>query len=425
LGYFITQTFDEVAAPTQATGAKGPVTVVNLLVDAMKSGNENYTLGFYKYDRATRRKSDGHAITPIAVEDTSDAFKISVYDNNYPGETRFVVVEKEGKQTWKYVASTNPSEPPAEYTGDIDTKTLELTPNSAREKTCYEAPFAGAEDEKQCAATSLSTTSVELKGSLDNRTKVRMKRILQAPLVDRAEFFLNNDGDMLVTTPDGKRQGYDPSTNRFYEEFPGVISNLIVGGRGKNLPDYHIPFNAQGGDYTVVFSGKYLKQESTTDFTYSAPGFTVGFEDIRLDPNETLTTTISPNGETIKFTSSDDGETPGIYYTFDPKDGSGASYIARIDGAQIEAGKTLTAHFDFVNLKLDFKDNDGNKDEYDIKLVRINPDGSSQNLSKKVIGDDDSDNFELDLKSWDGGNTICVKEDEDDDGFDDEQCVFE
>jgi hypothetical protein len=431
--YFITQTFDEVNTPTQATAVKGPVAVVNMLIDAMKSNSEIYTLGVYKYDRATNKKSGGHAITPIAVEDAGTTFRIQVYDNNFPGDIRYVDVEKEGKQTWKYVASTNPNEPPDLYTGDTDTKTLELTPQSAREKTCYEAPFAGANAEKQCVATtsaletnalSLEATSDELEDSLDNLANVRVKVRLKDLPYDRAEFFLDNDGDMLVTTPEGERQGYDPVTNRFYEEIPRATSNLIKGGRGKNLPDYHIPFNAQGGAYTVTFSGKYLKQESTTDFTYSAPGLTIGFEDILLDPNETLTTQIAPNGETIKFTSSADGETPGIYFTFDPVDGSGASYIARIGGAQIEAGKTLTALFDFKNLKLDFKDNDGNKDTYDIELVRINPDGSRQSISKKISGDT-GDNFELNLKDWDGGDSICVKEDKDDDGFDDEGCNFQ
>lgn len=405
--YFVTQGFDEVAGPTQETGKKGPVGVVTTLVDAMKSGSEIYTLGFYKYDRATGKKSDGHAITPIAVEDAGGSYRIHVYDNNYPGEIRYVVVEKAGKQTWKYVTSTNPSEPAAEYMGDIDTKTLELTPNSSREKTCYEAPFAGANDEKQCGASSTTTPAVsaETKSSLG----------------DRAEFFLDNDGDMLVTTADGKRQGYDPKTNKFYEEIRGASTNLIIGGRGKNLPDYKIPAQTQGKPYTVTFSGKYLKAESTTDFTYSAPGFTVGFDKIKLDPNETLTTTISPDGENITFTSSADGETPEIYFTFDPKDSSGASYIARIAGAQIEAGKTLTANFDFDTLKLKFKDDDGNQDEYDVELIKINPDGKRQKLEKKVA-DKGGDNYEMDLKDWNGDNSICVKQDKNGNGFDDEKC---
>lgn len=384
--YFITQTFNEVAAPTTETGKKGPVAVVNMLVDAMKSGNETYTLGFYKYDRATGKKSDGHAITPTAVEDAGNTFRIHVYDNNYPGEVRYVVVEKEGKQTWKYVTSTNPSEPAAEYAGDIDTKTLELTPTSSREKTCYEAPFAGENDERQCASSASATDEVpvETKSSL--------------AIGEQAEFFLNNHGDMLVTTADGKRQGFDPKTNKFYEEIRGATSNLIIGGRGKDLPNYRIPFNATGGDYKVTFSGKSLKEESPTDFTYSAPGFTVGFENIELDPNEILTATISPDGEKISFTSSADNETPSIYFAFDPEDDSGDSYLVRIGGAQIEAGKTLTVQIDFESHKVNFNDNDGNSDEYSVEVERIKSDGTRQTLKKGF--NEKGDEVETDLDDW-------------------------
>lgn len=392
--YFITQAFNEVAAPTQETAKKGPVSVVTTLAEAMKSGAETYTLGFYKYNRATGKKSEGHAITPIAVEDAGDIYRIHVYDNNYPGETRYVNVEKEGKQTWKYVTSTNPSEPAAEYTGDIDTKTLELTPTSAREKNCYEAPFAGDAAEKQCAGASASVFG---KSALNTKFFSGADEFFtinndQSPVPatvadvagDRAEFFLNNDGDLLVTTPDGKRLGFDPETNKFYEEINGGIARSILGGRGKTVPNYSIPAQTSGGAYKVVFSGKDLEAESTTDFTYSAPGLTVGFDGIQLDPNETLATTITPDGETITFTSSADGETPGIYFAFDPQDGSGASYLVRVSGAEIEAGKTLTAHFDFDKHTVSFKDNDGNSDTYNVEVEKINADGTRQTLKKEL-----------------------------------------
>jgi hypothetical protein len=392
--YFITQTFNEVSAPTTETGKKGPVSVVTTLIDAMKSGKETYTLGFYKYDRATGKKSDGHAITPIAVEDAGDIYRIHVYDNNYPGETRYVNVEKAGKQTWKYVTSTNPSEPAAEYTGDIDTKTLEITPTSMREKTCYEAPFAGDAAEKQCPGASASVfgrsaLNTKFFSGADEFFTINNDRSPIPATVadvsgDRAEFFLNNDGDLLVTTPDGKRLGFDPQTNKFYEEITGGRAGAIVGGRGKTVPDYSIPAQTSGGAYKVVFSGKDLKAESTTDFVYSAPGLTVGFDGIQLDPNETLETTIAPDGETITFTSSADGETPGIYFAFDPLDGSGASYIVRVSGAEIEAGKTLTAHFDFDKHTVSFKDNDGDSDTYSVEVEKINADGTRQTLKKEL-----------------------------------------
>lgn len=408
--YFITQGFDEVSAPTQETAKKGPVSVVTTLAEAMKTGSENYTLGFYKFNRATGEKTDGHAITPIAVEDAGDIYRIHVYDNNYPGETRYVVVEKGGKQAWKYVTSTNPNQPAAEYAGDIDTKTLEITPNSAREKTCYESPFAPASAEKQCAAATaaLFPNMTETRGSFSSFGSMAETRFLvnsDEPLItpdvagDRAEFFLDNEGELLVTTADGKRLGFDPQTNKFYEEIAGGRAGEIVGGLGKTIPNFTIPAQSGSNPYTVTFSGKHLKQKSVTDFVYSAPGLTVGFDGIQLDPNETLTTTITPDGETITFTSSADGETPGIYFAFDPKDGSGNSYTVRIGGAQIDAGKTLTAHFDFEHHKVSFKDNDGDSDTYNVEVERIKPDGTRQTLKKEFK--EEGSQIETNLDEWD------------------------
>ena len=399
--YFITQTFDEVTTPTEAASKGGPVAVAQKLAEAMKSGSESYTLGFYKYNRASGEKSDGHAITPIAVEDAGNSYRIHVYDNNYPGEIRYINVQKSGKQTWKYVTSTNPREPAAEYEGDIETQTLEITPTSAREKTCYSAPFAEAEDEKKCVAavreeakTNPQTPPAVAK--VENPNNAATQTAAAEP--ERVEFAINNDGNMLVVAPGGKRIGYDPETDKFYNEIATATANLTVGGRGRDLPLYRLPFVENASPYEVVFSGKDLDAESDFDFTYSAPGFTVGFDSVLIDPNETLKTTISPDGETITFTSSADGETPDIFFAFDPEDDSGDSYLVEIDGAEIEAGKTLTVHLDFENDKLEISDDDGNSDEYEIEILRIKPDGSEQRLKKdfKETGSE----IETDLDDW-------------------------
>lgn len=414
--YFITQTFDEVTAPTEAASKGGPVAIAQKLAEAMNSGGESYTLGFYKYNRASGEKSDGHAITPIAVEDAGNSYRIHVYDNNYPGEIRYINVQKSGKQTWKYVTSTNPREPAAEYEGDLETQTLEITPTSAREKTCYSAPFAEAGDEKKCVAAvreeaktnpqtpppAVAATKIgNPQTPLPAAAKVGSPNTAAAPAVaepERVEFAINNDGNMLVVAPGGKRIGYDPATDKFYNEIATATANLTVGGRGRDLPLYRLPFVENGSPYEVVFSGKDLDAESDFDFSYSAPGFTVGFDSVLIDPNETLKTTISPDGETITFTSSADGETPDIFFAFDPEDDSGDSYLVEIDGAEIEAGKTLTVHLDFENDKLEIRDNDGNSDEYEIEILRIKPDGTEQQLKKgfKETGSE----IETDLDDW-------------------------
>jgi len=118
-----------------ATQATNPVTdnmirllpseIVQLLIDNMET--EFYTLGIYLPDF-----SGGHAITPYAVVDQGGGvYHIMVYDNNYPGEERFIEVDT-NEETWVYTGSTNPEEAEEEYFGDAETLTLELTPMNPR-----------------------------------------------------------------------------------------------------------------------------------------------------------------------------------------------------------------------------------------------------------------------------------------------------
>jgi hypothetical protein len=236
-----------------------------------------------------------------------------------------------------------------------------------------------------------------------------------------AEFFLTDEGDMLVIE-NGKRLGFDPKTNRFYEEISDGNPQLLIGGFEEDLQHYTLPYQESEKPYTIVFSGKNLTEESNLDFVFSAPGFAVGFDGIRLDPNETLTATISPDGEEITFTASADGETPEVFYAFDADEKEQASYITTIGGVELTANKTLAYNFDFENGKLFFSDNDGNEDEYDIELIRINADGSEQVYKQNDLNIGKADRYEMDFGDWDGEGAMCFKDDEDGDGFNDEEC---
>ncbi len=429
--YFVTQVFNEVSIPTSATGKKGPVEVVKMLIDSFNSGKELYSLGFYKFKNG--KTSDGHAITPFAVEDAGTQYKIYVYDNNYPGETHYVVVDKAGKQTWKYIASTNPNEPPSEYVGNIDTKTLELTAQSLRDNRCFDSPFSsdggkavGCGQESMVPMKPVTPTTPAKPTTPITPAKPADKK----PVVEETDedgesvgFSLNGDGEMLVIDGNGKRVGYDPKTDKFYNEIPGANTDFIVGGLGEDLPNYTMSDVESEKPYTIVFSGKDIEEESEFDFTYSAPGFTVGFNGIKLDPNEVLVATVTPDGESITFTASADGETPEIYFAFDSEEDDDASYIASVDGGALDAGKTLKCDFDFETGKLYFSDNDGNEDEYDIDLIRINADGTEQVYEENDLDIGKSDNYEMDFGKWDGKGPMCFEDDEEGNGFDDDECV--
>ena len=413
--YWLTQVFDEVKKPKDETAKKGPLEIAKLLSAAIESKKENYTMSLKKYDGG--RIFDGHEFTPFAVEDLGTQYKISVYDNNFPSETRYLFINKTGAQTWTYSTSKDQKAKP-DYVGDINTQTLSLTANSWRDGKCFDPPF-GSDGTRAVGCGNEAVSMINAAFTTRNAN----------PQTDEdgedAEFFLTGEGEMLVTDGNGKRIGYDSKSNKYYNEFTDGNSDFLLGGLGFDLPHFTLPYQELDKPYTIVFSGKNLSGESIMDFVFSAPGFTVGFEGIRLDPNETLTATISADGEEITFTASADGETPVVFFAFDADDEEGASYITEVGGILLDAGKSLTYNFDFENGKLFFSDNDGNEDEYDIELIRINADGTEDVYQKNNLDIGDADSYEMDFGDWQGEGDICFKDDEDGDGFSDEECSQE
>ena len=231
---------------------------------------------------------------------------------------------------------------------------------------------------------------------------------------------------MLVTDPTGKSIGFDPDEDYFFDDIPGAITSTMIGGFYENVPHYTVPhIESDEFVYSIVFSGRNVDRERNLDFVYAAPYFTVGLSGIKLDRNERLEANVSTNGEQITFIASADGQTPEVFYAFDDDDENGPSYYAYVEGVALTAGKRLTLDFDFEEGKLLFSDDDGNADEYDIKLVRVNPDGSLDVFERDNIRFGKGDRYEMDFKDWNGDEEICFKEDDEGNGFADEECVLQ
>lgn len=449
--YFVTQTFKEVNEPTEGLAKKGPLAVVKRLIESMNSGDETYTLGIYNVKDG--EFSGGHAITPIAVEDAGNAYRIHVYDNNYPGETRYLTVEKNGRQTWKYVTSTNPNEAEDNYIGDINTESLELTATSARDRSSgkFKAPF----DESGDSSNEAETEKPDPNRPADkpvSPAKPETANPAPAKQKEMLEFALLGEGDMLIISPEGKRVGFDFKQNRPVNEIIGAEVVQRRGGLGRDLsPVYRLPASQSQKPYAVTVSGKTLKRETDADFTFSGRGFTVGLDEILLDPGEILSFTVTPDGGEISFTASSDGEMPEIFFATDKKNGSSflielvedildavtsknddpkgvefrnAKFASKDAKALLppNAGTTLTAKFDASTGKLSFRDDDSANDVYDIDAKRINANGKEENYETDNVSATENDATEADFGSWNGSDAVCFLEDDDDNGFADEQC---
>lgn len=400
------------------TFQKKPSEILAMIGEAMETKKDYYTLEVWMLENG--KYTRGHAVVPMAIEDMGDdVYRIHVYDNNYPGQTKYVTINAK-TQTWRYHTANNPAETARDYVGSAATRTLGLKRLSDRSRARYECPFCD-EDEEEETDDDEAFMNGNLPGSFMMKASFAPKKMQSEP--ETINISLTGEADLLITDGNGKRIGYDAAKKATVNEIPGAIQNLIAGdGDEDNAPEYVLPVNAASKKpYKITVGG--TDSEETDDVQIVGSGFVAGFSDISIDKGETLNMTVSADGRELSFTASADGETPSIYITTD--DGADKpSYEFEIGGIAMTAGKTLSVRLDPDKGLIYFKDDDGDADKYDVKVSRTNPNGKVDEFDEfdMDIGKDNS--YVLNFGAWDGKGTMCAKDDDDKDGsFEDDDCV--
>lgn len=130
---FATQFLPEVQDTAKEWSNRSLVDIVNELTTSLKDGTTDYTMGLYT-------DSGGHAVLPFAVDFTSDTMAvIRVYDSNWPGMDRYVVIDFATDEWFFSFSGRDPQQDECAWKGgqgDID-----ITPIEAR--TSAICPFCG------------------------------------------------------------------------------------------------------------------------------------------------------------------------------------------------------------------------------------------------------------------------------------------
>ena len=195
--WWATQFLTEVSDRAATSRTKSPLQLVDDLIQGLANG-VGYTVGLYF-------GSSGHSVTPFAVTHRGNDFIIHVYDNNFPGVRKEIVVNG-NTNSWTYAAArAQPDGRNLDWAGVIGT--LELTPMSSR-KGPFECVF--------CATSTAATDTVITIASRDPAAA----------------------GYTFITTRDGQR----------IEASPDSVTNTITGstyaiskGLGGGLVTIHIP----------------------------------------------------------------------------------------------------------------------------------------------------------------------------------------
>ena len=205
--WWATQFLTEVSDRAATSRTKSPLQLVDDLIQGLANG-VGYTVGLYF-------GSSGHAVTPFAVTYRGNDFIIHVYDNNFPGARKEIVVNGT-TNAWTYSAArAQPDGSSVDWTGA--TGTLELTPMSSRK-----GPF-------ECVFCSTSPTVTDTVLTIASRDSAAA-------------------GYTFITTRDGQR----------IEASPDSVINTISGstydiskGLGGGLVTIHIPNTVTDFDVEV------------------------------------------------------------------------------------------------------------------------------------------------------------------------------
>ena len=130
---FATQFLPEVQDATEEWAKKSLVDIVNELSTSFANKSVSYTMGLYT-------PTGGHAVLPYAIQFPSpDLAVVKVYDSNWPGMERYVVIDLAAKKWYFSFSGDNPQEDECAWSGEAGD--IDITPMSAR--TSATCPFCG------------------------------------------------------------------------------------------------------------------------------------------------------------------------------------------------------------------------------------------------------------------------------------------
>ena len=228
---FATQFLPEVQDATNEWSKKSIVEIVNELSASFTEGASTYTLGLYT-------ENGGHAVLPYALEfPNKDLAVIKVYDSNWPGKDRYVVVDLKAKQWFFSFSGTDPQKDECAWTGGEGQ--IDITPLDVR--TAATCPFCGDDSkvtksvlfirsttDKWSVQTKNGTYSPSEPATVDGVSSRAIRSATCKTVVRLPEFVLSADTpDIELTLPD---------TAAVYVSNANSVVKIVTSGSKKRKP---------------------------------------------------------------------------------------------------------------------------------------------------------------------------------------------
>jgi len=291
----------------QLTG--GAADVIKILSDAYTADPKNlFRIGITKEDG-----TGGHAITAYAVQDKGNGiYWIMVYDNNYPGQERYIEVDVNA-DTWQYEASINPSVQPDLYKGSANNRMI-LAPNDLR---------IGTQPCDFCTSTGMASKGAGLAA--------------EEPRYN--ELWMEGGPYLLLVDGDGKKFGYEKG--QLIKEIDDIrLQPVLAGDKADEYvpPVFEVPV---GKDFGAVLDGSVFERDEPADVIMIGPGYYLGVEGIMMDPDQVDTIYFDGAGDFITYTT-DSAEAPLITVGVERE---GADYAMDVQAVKVEPGTDIHVEF--------------------------------------------------------------------------------
>ncbi len=373
--YFAWQAVNPVRSARRASLASGP----NQVLDDIIAGIQKRQPVIIAFFNGTGKATQGHAVTPYAVEEMGNGlYYVWIYDNNYPGQERYIEMNR-ATNTWRYsFAAVNPSADPDAWGGGASDQNIGVASVSLRN---------GQGDCFWCNYTT--------------NTSAR-------PMT---QFALLGGGSMLVTNSQGQRLGW--VDGELINEIPDAFEYSIIGGLGKpSIPIFMVPSHDQ---YKMALDSNVAQTTNAQLFAFGG-GKSLNIDKITLAPGERNTLGLSGNLNDFRYTP-ESAETSLITLTVD---GADQDYYFAFDGLNIDDGKTLSFAFDETKGTLAFSsDNDTANGTYNLMLKRVGNNGIEIYQNANLTFGQATEY--IDYNGWDGAESLEIGVDHNDDGNVDEE----
>ncbi|MGD1861560.1 MAG: hypothetical protein ACFB0E_16530 [Leptolyngbyaceae cyanobacterium] len=254
-----------------------PTDVLLTVLDIFLTGSLNpFTMGIYRAVEGLL--TDGHTLTPYQIEERGEGkYWVYVYDSNYPADRSNTPADLHVEfdtvaNTWRYQPIANE----APFTGDAQSKNLDLTQLSWRqvesvEEPVYKGPFT-------CPFCNLDEPAIATEPTID--------------------ITLIGEGQLAVTV-------LDPHAAIAHTAGPTAVVPF-KGGLDRAVPaSYHLPLEVLDKPLELTLKGPSTRSRSLATLQITGPGYTADFKDLPLTPEETLTLYVVPTatGPELTFVS--------------------------------------------------------------------------------------------------------------------------